>query len=88
MTTVLIAGFFALAVACWGVLPGLVYRDANRLGLDEPEKWALIVGLSCGTGLPLYLFERDDARHDDEADPFTLPGGAGNPAARDDDERA
>lgn len=86
MATVLIAGFFALADVCWGFLPGLVYRDASRLGLDQPEKWAVIVGLSCGTGLLFYLFERDDARHV-EADPTVLPGGDGNPDSREDDGR-
>ncbi|USZ72652.1 hypothetical protein [Natronosalvus halobius] len=55
----------------------LVHQDAKRLGMDDYDRWFGIVVLTGGTGLLLYLLERDDheAEQTVPADAeFPLPG--------------
>ncbi|SEW01930.1 hypothetical protein [Natrinema salifodinae] len=54
----------------------IVQQDAKRKGLDDPDRWFAIVALTAGTGVILYLLERDDrASRSAPADAeFPLPG--------------
>jgi len=60
----------------WGSALGLYL---SSLAVPIPGLLVMVVG-----GPALYLFERDDATHDDEpADPFSLPNGPGDDSASD-----
>lgn len=75
MTTTLILGFVFIHIVLFIILPIFVYYDAQRHEIDNPSKWAAIVLFTAGTGILLYFFERDDAKHGGkEADSFALPG--------------
>lgn len=77
MEPIVLVGLFLVVPAIVIGIAFLVHQDAKRLGMDDYDKWFGIVVLTGGTGLLLYLFERDDHKAEQTAPAdaeFPLPG--------------
>lgn len=90
MEPIILVGVVFLIPATVVGIAFLVHQDAERIGMENPDKWFGIVVLSGGSGLLLYLLERDDqqaALAAPEGAEFPLPGMGITPERSDADTR-
>lgn len=70
-----IVAIIAIPLVFFGIISVLVYLDATKNDVSQPEKWALVVIISGGVMLFVYLSERgDDNNNQERTGPSTLPG--------------
>lgn len=80
-----IAALVFVPLGAVSLLATVVYVDAKRNEVETPAKWPVIVVLTGGLGIALYVVEREPTEDPASAGPRTLPG---VPAERSIDESA